>query len=179
MYRRYYRSQEAEADAERQEEEEEERVPLLQRCRNYLSHRNEESGPSVFDRFRAVIFGGRANLAGPEVPQLDAGAEEGHGHGEEHDEERRRQEHHGEEHNRYPEPSAPPAHSAPPPPYEAVNRNPIIRAAGSVANENYAGSGPSHGSRDQRPAVEMREISANQSRSVQRMDEIPLSKSLQ
>ncbi len=76
MYRRYRRRQEVMADPEGQEEHEEEeedeeeneneRVPLLQRCRSFLSSLRRGR-----DRFREVIFGARAVQAPPEVPQLD------------------------------------------------------------------------------------------------------------
>ncbi len=158
MYRRYRSRQESMADAERQAEDEEERVPLLQRCRHLLVRRNTsgETGGSVVQRFRSVIFGGRANVAPPEVPQVREGGND--------------------------EPSAPPVASqhredhepsAPPPPYEAINRDPIIRS-GSLSNENYRN--PERGSRD---SVELRDMRpSSPTRSVRRLDEIPLSQSL-
>ncbi len=90
-----------EADAEAAE-----RVPLLQRCRALLP----AGTPPLVDRFRAVIFGGRANPAPPEHP------------GEDGDDLTRQQE----------DPHLPSA----PPPYEEVN--PIIRRSSvGLLNENY------------------------------------------
>ncbi len=150
MYRRYRRSQESLAERQ-EEEEEEERIPLLQRCRHLLSRRNnaDEDGRSGFDRFRAVIFGHRANPGPPEVPQLDNQPRQD------------AQVAHGEDH----QPSAPPAAAAPPP-YEDINRDPIIRG-GSLANENFR--------EQQEASVEMREMRSNSPlRSVHCLDEVPL-----
>ncbi len=143
IYRRFRRTQESVADPEVQAEDEEERIPLLQRCRDLLSrgnsNNNSNNQPSRLDRFRAVIFGGRATAAPPEVPTLQD-----------------REDH---------EPSAP---SAPPPSYDDINNDPIIRE-GSLANENYAPANPC--------PVEMRVIGPSPSRSIRRLDEVPLSQS--
>ncbi len=172
LYQRYRRSQQDLADAEGQQEEGDERVPLLQRCRNLLSRdrSSDEDGTSTFRRFRAVIFGHRANAAPPEVPQLDQQVAPG-------------------DNRQGFEPSAPPAPAGPParapPPYEAINRDPIIRG-GSLRNENYRGHeqggtppSPSPPQFDGGPLVEMRQIRRNShSRSPRRLDEISLSQSL-
>ena len=157
VYRRYRRSQERNADPERQAEDAEERVPLLQRCRHLLSVHTQDAGHSAFNRFRAVIFGGRENPAPPEVPQLD-----------DHDDH---------------EPSAPPASAAEgqggqaPPPYEAINRDPIIRGS-SLANDNYRDGHDQRDARNDDHSVEMRELRlASPSRSVPLLDEVPLSHS--
>ncbi len=169
VFRRYRRAQENIADTEQQEEEEEERVPLLQRCRHFLSaslpgHEDDShsDGRSVFRRFRDVIFGRRESVAPRELPGLDDREEDF-------------------------EPSAPP------PSYDSLdqennhqdeesneNQDPIIRGSGpagrSLRNENYEDGDDRSSNR----SVEMREISStagNQERTVSRMEEVLLSKS--
>ena len=86
VYRRYRRRAEL-AAADRQDEEEHERTPLLLRCRQFLSPNNTDS--STFERFRAVIFGARADVSPPEV----LGFQEGYGqatHEDNEEEERQR-----------------------------------------------------------------------------------------
>ncbi len=169
IYRRYRRSQQV-ADSERQEEgeEESERVPLLQRCRALVTASMPSLGQEdentdnagVFNRFRSVIFGRRANLAPPEVPHPLHGGDEGDTDNAEH------------------EPSAPSedlqGHAQQqdaPPPYDTIDRDPIIRGNRSLANENYSGS--------RARSVEMREISSRPAPSAPPcMEEIPLSQSL-
>ncbi len=175
IYKRYRRAQQEQAripDAEQQEEEENERVPLLQRCRALVAGSlgpSEDGNPDtggLFDRFRAVIFGSRAEVASPEVPRAVGDYEDE-------------------------EPSAPPPppdredqHLAPPPPYEEVDRNPnprpIIRSGGSLANENFTGSQAQRASGPPGSlphSVEMREISSSPRPhpSAPRLEEIPLS----
>ena len=180
LYRRYQRyRRDAQEDVEREMEdefeEEDERLPLLQRARAFFGDRRSNEGPrGLYDRFRAVIFGDRAEVAPPELPQRLPDREDH-------------------------EPSAPPQGQADaPPPYEDINpvNRPIIRGR-SLVNESFSGSRSSSvpvtlvapreprrgGRRDTTMArsrsLEMRQLNYTPRPSVlPRLEEVPLSQSL-
>ncbi len=171
VYRRFRNSLQSESDMEAENEAAAERVPLLQRCRNFISASlpslasqddSAEEQRSALDRFRLVIAGGRANRASPEVPEPGPVLQER-------------------------EDEQP---SAPPPPYNAVDPNPqapIIRhsASLSVVNENFTGSRQPPANLDNPETRQPAENPNNPDDSVRsiemrvvRMEEIPLSHSL-
>ena len=139
------------------------------------SEDDDTDNRGLIDRFRAVIFGARADVAPPEVPHpLDDGDVN-----QDNDLSAQREGY---------EPSAPPPQQEhAPPPYEAIHEHPIIRSNRGLANESFSGSGREEqegGSASLAAArlgrsVEMREMSSAASPRPQPcMEEVLLSQSL-
>ncbi len=165
LYRRL-RSVAAEVDLE--DEAQAERVPLLDRYRTFFQT-SQTASAAALERFRAVIFGARADTASPEIP--------------------RSREEEEEENDDREDPHAP---SAPPPPYAA--EDPIIRHQRSLANENFISHAGHSGSAGAMRVADRDDLNQDQgtemavlrqedchspgNRQSRRMEEVPLSKSL-